>query len=82
MWVFVITIEGADNQIPLTVICRITEKIFTDVSTYKNTRILTKIKISLIGKVTVYCAGGSGLIPSWTNTQGLKIIREKVLPLL
>ena len=27
-------------------------------------------------------ARGSGSIPGWTNTQGLKIIEEKVLPLL
>ena len=33
-------------------------------------------------KVPVYHAGHSGLIPGWTNTQGLKIIEEKMLPLL
>ena len=38
--------------------------------------------VSLIGKVSVYREGGSGSIPGWTNTQGLKIIEEKVLPLL
>ena len=37
--------------------------------------------VSLIGKVPVYRAGGSGSIPGRTNTQGLKIIEEKVLPL-
>ena len=41
--------------------------------------------VSLVGKVPVYCAGGLGSIPGFpgrTNTQGLKIIEEKVLPLL
>ena len=38
--------------------------------------------ISLVGKVPVCCAGGSGSIPGWTTTQDLKIIKEKVLPLL
>ena len=37
---------------------------------------------SLVGKVPLCSAGGSGLIPGRTNTQGLKIIEEKVLPLL
>ena len=34
--------------------------------------------VSLIGKVPVYRAGGSGSIPGRTNTQGLKINEEKV----
>ena len=38
--------------------------------------------VRLAGKVPVYRAGGSGSIPGRTNTQGLKIIEEKVLPLL
>ena len=38
--------------------------------------------VSLVGKVPDYCAGSSGSIPGRTNTQGLKIIEEKVLPLL
>ena len=38
--------------------------------------------VSLAGKVPVYLAGGSGSIPGRINTQGLKIIEEKVLPLL
>ena len=38
--------------------------------------------VSLVGKVPVYRPGGSGLIPGRTNTQGLKIIEEKVQPLL
>ena len=38
--------------------------------------------VSLVGKVPVYRAGGSGLIPGWSKTQGLKISEEKVLPLL
>ena len=38
--------------------------------------------VSPVGKVPVCCAGGWGSIPSWTITQGLKIIKEKVLPLL
>ena len=38
--------------------------------------------VSLVGKVPVYHVGWSGSIPGWTNTQGLKIIEEKVLPLL
>ena len=37
---------------------------------------------SLVGQVPVYHAGGSGSIPGWTNSQGLKIIEEKVLLLL
>ena len=36
--------------------------------------------VSLVGKAPVYGAGGSGSIPGQTNTQGLKIIEEKVLP--
>ena len=44
---------------------------------YNNTRL-----VSLIGKVPVCCVGGRGSIPGWTLTQGLKIIEEKVLPLL
>ena len=38
--------------------------------------------VSLVDKVPVYRAGGSGSIPGRTNTQDLKIIEEKVLPLL
>ena len=38
--------------------------------------------VSLVGKVPVYHAGGSGSIPGRTNTLGLKIIEEKVLSLL
>ena len=38
--------------------------------------------VSLVVKVLVYRAGGLGSIPSRTTTQGLKIIEEKVLPLL
>ena len=38
--------------------------------------------VSLVGKVPVYCARGLGSIPGRTNSQGLKIIEEKVLPLL
>ena len=34
--------------------------------------------VSLIGKASVCCAGGSGSIPGRTTTQGFKII-EKVL---
>ena len=37
--------------------------------------------VSLVGKVPVYLAGGWGSISDRTNTQGLKIIEEKVLPL-
>ena len=33
-------------------------------------------------KVPAKCAGGLGSISSLTNTKGLKIIEEKVLPLL
>ena len=36
--------------------------------------------VSLVGKAPVYRAGGSGSILD--RTQGLKIIEEKVLPLL
>ena len=38
--------------------------------------------VSLVGKVPVYRAEGSSSIPIRTNTQGHKIIEEKVLPLL
>ena len=38
--------------------------------------------VSLVGKVPVYRAVGLGSIPGQTTTQGLKIIEEKVLPLL
>ena len=44
---------------------------------YSNRRLL-----SPVGKVPVYRAVGSELIPGRTNTQGLKIIEERVLPLL
>ena len=37
--------------------------------------------VSAVVRVPVYRAGGLGSIPGWTNTQGLKIIEEKVLPL-
>ena len=37
--------------------------------------------VSLVGKMPVYGAGGSGSIPAQTNSQGLKLIEEKVLPL-
>ena len=33
--------------------------------------------VSLVGKVPVYRAGGSGSIPDWTNTEGLKKLRRK-----
>ena len=38
--------------------------------------------VSPVGKVLVYRTGGSGSIPGRTNIQGLKIIEEKMLPLL
>ena len=38
--------------------------------------------VSLVGKVAVYRAGGLGSIVGRTNSQGLKIIEEKLLPLL
>ena len=38
--------------------------------------------VSLVGKAPAYRAGGLGSIPGRTNTQDLKIIEEKVLPLL
>ena len=38
--------------------------------------------VGLVGKLPVYRAEGSGSIPGRTNTQGLKIIEEEVLPLL
>ena len=38
--------------------------------------------VSLVGKVPVYHAGGWGSILGRTNTQGLKIVEEKMLPLL
>ena len=34
--------------------------------------------VSLVGKVPVYRAGGSGSIPGWATTQGLKIIEENI----
>ena len=43
---------------------------------------LTAAWFSLVGKVPVYRVGGSGSIPGRTNTQGLEIIEEMVLPLL
>ena len=53
-------------------------------------RVITRVSVrspfyclvSLVGKVPVCCVGGRGSIPGRTNTQGLKIIEEKVLPLL
>ena len=38
--------------------------------------------VILVGKVAVYRAGGLGSIVGRTNSHGLKIIKEKVLPLL
>ena len=38
--------------------------------------------VSQVGKAPICCAGGSGSIRDRTTTQGLKIIEEKVLPLL
>ena len=38
--------------------------------------------VSLVGKVSVYRARGSGSIPGRTNTRGFKIIEEEVLPFL
>ena len=38
--------------------------------------------VNTVGKAPVCSAGGQGLIPGRTFTQGLKIIEEKVLPLL
>ena len=38
--------------------------------------------LEYISKVPVCCVGGQGSIPGRTLTQGLKIIEEKVLPLL
>ena len=38
--------------------------------------------VSPVGKAPVCSAGGSGSIPGRTFTRGLKIIEEKVLPLL
>ena len=38
--------------------------------------------VSLVDKVPVYRVWGSGSIPDQTNTHGLKIIEEKMLPLL
>ena len=43
---------------------------------------LNRRLVSLVGKAPVCCAVGSGSIPGRTTTQGLKIIEEKVLPLL
>ena len=37
--------------------------------------------VSLLGNLQVYRAGGSGSIPGRSDTQVLKIIEEKVLPL-
>ena len=44
--------------------------------------LLYRLLVSLVGKAPVRCAGGSGSILGRTTTQGLKIIEEKVLPLL
>ena len=38
--------------------------------------------VNLVGKMPVYRARGLGSISGRTNTQGLEIIEEKVLPLL
>ena len=38
--------------------------------------------VSLVGKAPVCCTGGMGSTPGRTTTQGLKIVEEKVLPLL
>ena len=44
--------------------------------------VVEMLLVSLVGKVPVYRAGGSGSVPGRTNTQSLKIIEEKVLRLL
>ena len=38
--------------------------------------------VSLVSQSPVCCARGSGSTPAQTNTQGLKITEEKVLPFL
>ena len=38
--------------------------------------------VGSVGRAPDYCAGDRGSIPGRTNTQGLKITEEKVLPLL
>ena len=49
---------------------------FTEIKIY-----VDRCLVSLVDKVPVYRAGGSGSISGQTNTQGLKIIEKKVLPL-
>ena len=44
-------------------------------------RVFTCRLVSPVGKAPVCCARGLGSIPGRTNTQGLKITEEKVLPL-
>ena len=36
--------------------------------------------VGSVGRAPDYCAGYQGSIPGQTNTQGLKITEEKVLP--
>ena len=38
--------------------------------------------VSQVGKVPVYCAGDSGLVPGGISNKGLKNMEKKVLPLL
>ena len=44
--------------------------------------LLIHCTVSPVGKVPGYRVKSSGSIPGRTNTQGLKIMEEKVLPLL
>ena len=43
--------------------------------------LLYRQPVGSVGGAPDYCAGDRGSIPGRTNTQGLKIIEEKVLPL-
>ena len=43
---------------------------------------MTAVLLAQLVRPQSTCVGGSGSIPGQTNTQGLKIIEEKVLSLL
>ena len=52
-----------------------------EVNVYQQETLLYLRRGQMVGKTPVCCAGGRGFEPDRTNTQGLKITEEDVLPL-
>ena len=73
--------------------CKINRRYYSQFRKYQNSEanlnsdqikvsLVYRRLVSLVGKMPVYRTGSSSSIPGRTITQGLKIIAEKVLPLL